>query len=320
MSPLSFESRFKGGILGLAVGDALGVAIEFRSREEIARNPVTGMRGHGTHNQPAGTWSDDTSMALCLLEGLATQQDLGGIADLFHRWMTECYWTATGTVFDVGQTTREALLRIDDFDDPRQAGVTTEYGNGNGSLMRTLPVALMRCGDSSEAMAELAHDVSAITHAHPRSQMACGIYCDLVARILQGESAGSAWEDTREWATAYYGNLFPKELPTYQQILSRGAASWCTVPARSIQSTGYVVHTLEAALWCFFTTASFRDCALKAVNLGDDADTTGAVAGGLAGVAYGVTEIPAQWLETLARRGDIEALATQALERRGVVA
>src|SRR5690606_32979316 len=126
----SFEARFRGGMFGLAIGDALGVPVEFRSRGDLRREPVTGMQGGGTHNQPAGTWSDDTSMALCLLEGLTQGKDWNGIASLFRAWMNDGHWTPHGTVFDVGNVTRDALLRSADCGDARTAGGTDERSNG----------------------------------------------------------------------------------------------------------------------------------------------------------------------------------------------
>lgn len=314
----TFGSRFRGGVLGVAVGDALGVPVEFLLRADIAANPVTEMRGFGTHRQPPGTWSDDTSLTLCLLEGLTEGRALKGIAELFLAWMTKGHWTPRGRVFDVGMATREAIFRIDDFEDPRDAGLRHERSNGNGSLMRTLPVALMRAGDTPEEVAALAHDISRLTHGHARSQMACGIYCELVRRLLHGEELLAAWNATRQWAAAFYQHTFPEEIRQFRGILRRTDAEWQSLPTDQISTTGYVIDTLDAALWCLLTTDNFRDCVLKAVNLGDDTDTTGAVAGGLAGVLYGTEGIPADWLDALARRDEIEELIAKALKKAHV--
>lgn len=312
-TPIPLESRFRGGILGVACGDALGVPVEFQSRDRIARNPVTGMRGFSTHNQPPGTWSDDTSLTLCLLEGFADGKHWKGIAELFEAWLFRKHWTARGIVFDVGITTREAIFNYAHVQDPRDAGIPDELNNGNGSLMRSLPVALF-CGyASTHQLATAAHDTSRLTHAHPRSQMGCGIYCDFARRLFEAEIPAEAWDKTRGWASNFYGALFPKETTHYGAILERSAKEYAALPARAVRGSGYVVACLDAALWAFFSTSSFAACCLAAVNLGDDTDTTGAVAGGLAGVHYGDGAIPREWLEVLARREDIEGLIRRAL-------
>lgn len=310
-------SRFKGGILGLAVGDALGVPVEFYARERLQQDPVTDMRGHGEHNQEPGTWSDDTSMALCLLEGLADGSSWDGIGHLFERWLLRDHWTPRGRVFDSGRTTREAILSYANFDDLRRAGLRDEASNGNGSLMRTLPVALMCCSAGPEELATAAHEASRLTHAHPRSQMACGIYCDLVSRLLGGGDDWRCWDETRAWASTYYATLFPSEISTYAEILARTADDYAALPSSHVRSGGYVVETLDAALWCLFGTDSFAKCCLSAVNLGKDSDTTGAVAGGLAGVYYGCESIPESWLNVIARRDDICQLVDRAWNHLG---
>jgi len=268
---VNLNDRILGGILGTAVGDALGVPVEFVSRERLAEDPVTGMRGFGTHNQPPGTWSDDTSMMLCLLEGLVDGKDWRGIADLFADWMLRGYWTPHGTVFDIGGTTREAILRFDRVNDPRKAGGTDEYSNGNGSLMRTLPVALVFRKNSTEEMAAKAVDASRLTHGHPRSCLACVIYCDFVRRILEDRALDEAWEESREWSRRYVKRKHPIEAAHFGPILARTADDWRRTPEKEIPSSGYVLHTLVAAIWCLMTTVSFSDCVLRAVNLGGDA-------------------------------------------------
>lgn len=295
--------RFSGAILGHAVGDALGVPVEFMSRDARKTDPVTGMREFGTHNQPAGTWSDDTSMMLCLLEGLTDGADAEGIRRLFKNWIQKSHWTPHGQVFDAGITTVNALLSGE--------GQSDEYSNGNGSLMRTIPIPLMMSEHPEEAV-RTAHEISALTHAHPRSLIACGIFGEFVRRLFLDDEINLAWNLTRQWARKFYSKTFANEIHHFTDFLNRFVEDWRSLPESKISSGGYVIHTLEAAFWCFFTTENFSDCVLKAVNLGNDTDTTGAVAGGLAGCYYGEEAIPSEWLDCLARRADIEKLIMRA--------
>ncbi|MBX7246212.1 MAG: ADP-ribosylglycohydrolase family protein [Candidatus Sumerlaeaceae bacterium] len=311
----SVPDRIRGAVFGVAAGDALGAPVEFESREALQGDPVKGMRGYGTHNQPVGTWSDDTSMALCLLEGLVERKSWNEIADLFQKWLDHNYWTPHGEVYDAGNITRQAIALYPKHDDRRNAGLAGQFDNGNGSLMRTLPIALMFKDADRGELAKKAHYASRLTHGHPRSQMACGIYCDFARRLLGGADKELAWEGSRGWAKDYYSRVFPEEVKEYRRILDRDVPAYCETPNASIKSSGYVVDTLDAGIWSFLTTQSFADCCLTAVNLGDDTDTTGAVAGGLAGVYYGYKAIPEEWLKVLARRADIESLIERAIQK-----
>lgn len=305
---MRFEDAVKNGMLGLVVGDALGVPVEFRSREELERDPVTGMRANGTHGQSAGTWSDDSSMALCLLESLTKGVDYGDMMARFLRWASEGYMTAWGEVFDMGIATRKALMRFARGTPPLECGGAGTYDNGNGSLMRILPAALYlhrAMGPDFPRMPEayrLIHSASALTHAHPVSLMACGLYCAAANELLCGKTG--VW-DGIEAAKAFYRRqpeLAP-HLDAFQRIEPDVLPA---LPKAEVKSGGYVVHTLEAALWCLERRDSFRACLLEAVNLGEDTDTVGAVAGGLAGLRYG--GIPEEWLSVIARREEIEDL------------
>lgn len=313
---ISSRSRFRGGIYGVAVGDALGLPVEMEPRPARQADPVTGMRGFGKHNLPPGTWSDDTSMTLCLLEGLLQGQDWNQVARLFERWSQGKQWIAGGKVFDSGQTVAEALVRLENVADAREAGLDAEGRTGNSSLMRTLPVALMLRSTLPQEIARAAHNASRITHAHPRCQMACGIYCVLARHLLDGLERAEAWEATRRWAADYYERMFPRQTHHFARMLNRTAAEIAEIDEAQIDSTSYVIDTFEAALWAFFSTCDFASCCLRAVNLGFDTDTTGAVAGGLAGVYYGFEAIPPDWISVLARRMEIEGLINRALARR----
>ena len=317
------KERLFGGILGLAVGDALGVPVEFQSRELLRRNPVTGMQGYGTYKQPPGTWSDDTSLMLCLVDSLAHTQivtdgkplrwqpNYPDIMQRFLLWFDKAEYTAHDEVFDVGIATRHALQCYRKGADPIECGGTSEQDNGNGSLMRILPLAFYLRSfcewDLSKAKKsfDIIHNVSSLTHAHQRSRIACGLYLSIAKNLESYEDTKLAIKVGLESAKPWYAENYAKELKHYARIFD---SDFADLPEEKIRSSGYVVDTLEAALWCLLNTDNYKDCVLKAVNLGEDTDTVAAVAGGLAGIYYGVEDIPEEWLKQLARREYIEKL------------
>ena len=251
-------------VYGQAVADALGVPYEFRARDTFR---CEGMVGYGSHHQPAGTWSDDTSMALALCDSYRElgRIDVGDIRERFVAW----YWTGAYTVdglFDIGGATARALERGRGCDGPRD--------NGNGSLMRTVPLAFTGAADDE------VRAVSAITHAHHTSTEACV----RMVRVARALAAGEPLE---------------RAVPDFDALLA--------TPRERVGSGGYVLDTYRAALWCLVTTSSYEECALAAVNLGEDTDTTAAVAGALAGIVYGMEGIPEGWLSALRGRDVIEA-------------
>lgn len=298
------RDRILGGLWGALVGDALGVPVEFRDRATVQLDPVRGMRAFGTHRQPRGTWSDDSSMLLCTVESLAHHEfSLADLAERFIRWMSDGLWTAHGDVFDMGGTTRTALLRIAQGISPERSGGVHKDSNGNGSLMRILPAVLRFADEPLDSFSGRLEKVSAITHAHARSRMACAFYGLMVRQLLLGSPPSTALHSARAEFAAWYDES--AELSHFRQILQGDLA---TLSESEVLSGGYVLHTLHASLWCLLTTQNFHDCVLKAVNLGGDTDTTGCVAGGLAGVAYGIKSIPANWVHDLARRNDVDCL------------
>ncbi|MRH41341.1 ADP-ribosylglycohydrolase [Aquibacillus halophilus] len=307
------RSTIVNGIMGLCVADALGVPVEFIDRESLQRNPVVDMRSYGTYNQPAGTWSDDTSMTLCLLDSLSNGLDYEDIMINFHKWLNEGAYTPHGEVFDIGISTKKALERFSKGIPPLECGGMTENDNGNGSLMRILPIVFyLQFNYRSEEMAKaevfhLIHDISTLTHAHKRSQIACAIYVSIASNLVYGMSKEVAVSNSIHTAFDYYKNdlEFTNELNHFKRIKSR---CFEQLPESQIKSSGYVVDTLEAAIWCLLSTNSYKDCVLKAVNLGEDTDTVAAVVGGLAGIFYGLDSIPKQWLTTLVKREYIEGL------------
>ena len=305
---MTHQSRVQGGLWGSIVGDALGVPAEFKSRGTLKNSPVRSLIGHGTHNQPAGTWSDDSSLLLCTADSLVLNEfDTDDIGRRFCAWYYENLWTPHGSVFDVGRTTSMAISSISRGTRAEAAGGVDESSNGNGSLMRMIPVALRFASSPVDRLLDNTHRVSAITHGHRRSQIACGIFSLFVRELLSGASAAEALDSTRCVFESYYEDdvRWRSETEIFHPLFAK---DFRQREMDAISSSGYVLHTLEASLWCLLTTDNYRDCVLKAVNLGGDTDTTGCVAGGLAGVLYGVEAIPADWIAEMARKDDIEQL------------
>jgi len=307
------KDAIKGLIMGHAVGDALGVPVEFTSREERMAHPVMDMLGYGEYaDMPPGSWSDDTSMTLCLMKSITSCHGLNyrDVMDNFLRWVDLGEMTPTGKMFDIGRSTMQAILKYHNGTEPVLCGGGSDYDNGNGSLMRIAPMALylyVQYGIDlpSQAMEQI-HDISALTHRHPRSQMACGIYVCIAVHLMAGIGLRNAIKDGLADAQRYYaGNpVFAGELASYQRLWDIDTFAQLHVDA--IKSSGYVVDTLEAALWCLLNTSSYAQCAIGAVNLGEDTDTVGAIAGGLAGLAYGYRAIPERWLAAMQKREELE--------------
>ena len=291
-------------VYGHAVGDALGVPVEFTDRNSLRANPVTDMRGYGTHNMPAGTWSDDTSMALAAMDSLATGVDYEDCMRRFGDWSENAAYTATGEVFDMGITTSQAIARHLRGTPALQCGSRGERDNGNGALMRIYPVVLYshKHGHSSDAMTALVHNFSALTHAHPRCLVGCGIYAFVLCGILEGSTIPAALNEAR---TFYAASPYSRKLEHYSRIF---ADDFHSTPAQAIESGGYVVSSLEAALWCVMNGESYADSVLTAVNLGRDTDTTAAITGTLAGPLFGLDTIPTQWIDTLLNKELIDEI------------
>lgn len=275
------------GIMGLVVGDALGVPFEFRQRDSFT---ATDMTGYGTYNQPPGTWSDDSSMTLATLESIGRWGEIrpNDIMIEFAYWLDLGKYTPYGKAFDVGSTTRKAIQRYTHKGiAPLHCGGKSVMDNGNGALMRILPVALV-----PHTRADVKR-VGQLTHAHEISQTACRLYCYVVDHYDKFSDMKAAIRDLGRLAVVHYSTDFNRL--SMLEDLSRD----------EIKSTGYVVDTLEAALWCVLKTDSYRDCVLTAVNLGEDTDTIAAVAGGVAGIAYGCggpQGIPDEWIAQIPRR------------------
>ena len=301
--------RIKAVVIGHAVADALGVPVEFRSRESLDPAPVTDMMGYGTYPYPAGTWSDDTSMALAALDSLATGKvDFDEVMKNFAKWFYEDDYTPTGKLFDVGGTCARAIERYSEGVAPTMCGLAEASANGNGALMRIHPFVLYayRKGMRTKEWERLIFDASALTHRHRRSLIGSGIYTFVLLELLATPEEESVYKGL-EKARARYEK--EPEAVYYQRIFRDDFAK---LPREQIKSSGYVVDTLEAALWCLLTTDSYRECVLKAANLGEDTDTVAAIAGGLAGALYGFSGIDGAWRQTLLRLDYIEQMCDRA--------
>ena len=299
---------YKDILFGVAVGDALGVPVEFKSRQTILQNPITGMTGFGTYNLPEGTFSDDSSLAFCLAEALTQEFSLKRIADNFVAWLTNNYWTAGGHVFDVGIATSQAIKRLQAGCNPELAGGMEVSDNGNGSLMRILPLLIYIKDKEVGERYQITKQVSSITHGHIRSVIACFYYLEFARQLIQGIDKFEIYRNLQTKIADHLNSLSinPDEIKLFERLLTGNIYE---LTDKEIRSSGYVLHTLEASIWCLLTTDNYKSATLKAVNLGEDTDTTGAVTGGLVGLLYGFDTIPKSWLEQLARNGDIEDLA-----------
>ena len=304
---------WKSSIMGVVVGDALGCPVQFESRETVAKHPVTGMRGYGTFNLPPGSWTDDSSLTLALLESIRRMGgiDYTDIMDNFVKWLDGGEFTPYGYAYDIGRGTMSAINRYKRYHKPHKSGNIDERSNGNGSLMRIMP-AVLYCIDnapSSDEAIDIIHKVGGLTHAHIRSNIACGLYYFMALAVLDGDGPlTDRLQVGLDKGFAFYEQYLAdhENLEYYDRM--RDLGSFMALPEGSIRSSGYVVDALEAAVWSLVNADSFETSLLKAVNLGDDTDTVGAIAGGLGGLFYGYDAIPADWLAAIHRREWIEGL------------
>ena len=301
--------KIKAVTLGHAVADAIGVPVEFKKRDELGRYPVTDMMGGGTYGMPEGCWSDDTSMALCMLDSLSFGcVDYDDVMERFVRWMHDGEYTPTGVTFDIGGTCREAISNFLDGKRALDSGLCCVDSNGNGSLMRIYPAVIYLWLTEQDIISSIEdiYNASRITHAHPRSLVGCGIYTFVLYELL---TCGGIESVERGLRLAYDFYRENKEIGVYKRLFD---PDFTKSPIDEIFSTGYVVDTLLAARWCVLTTKDYKSCVLKAVNLGDDTDTVAAVAGSLAGALYGLSSIPREWRSRLKKREYIEGVCKRA--------
>ena len=296
----------RDGIIGLAIGDAMGVPLEFVQREKLLENPVTRMLDKGTYGKSKGTWSDDTSLTLATIDsiihcfGISTE-DMG---NRFVEWMEDAKYTANGERFDIGRTTLIALSRFEKNRQPFESGGTAEDSNGNDSLMRMLPIAYY-CYSAhlqTNDIFDVVKKVSYITHAHEVSVLGCYIYVLYAIKLLEKKSKYDAYKEIQKVS---YSQFSKSSLELYNRILKKDIAE---LPLEAIRSTNYIVDTLEAVLWTFLNTDNFNQAIIGAINLGEATDTIGACTGGLAGIVYGVKSINPEWRIDLKRYTYIRAM------------
>jgi len=309
-------NKAKDILFGVCVADALGVPVEFSSRAQRISDPVVDMREYGTYNQPKGTWSDDSSMTFCIADVLCGEFSLEKIAHNFAAWANDNLWSPHGYLFDIGNSTRRAIDKITAGLPLSQTGGTELHSNGNGSLMRTSPLALYVKDMPIKERWEIVRKVSAITHAHYYSTIGCFYYIEFMLQLMEGYDKWTAYDNLRitipEFFLKYKTPI--ENLLFLERLLFSNIAD---IPEKEINSEGFVTDTLEASIWCLLTTDTYKDAVLKAVNLGSDTDTTGAVTGGLAGLYYGYDSIPSEWIEVIARKDDIGELADMLNKKYG---
>ena len=302
MIEITTQDRFRGCILGLAAGDALGTTLEFKSPGTF--EPIDDMIGGGPFGLRAGQWTDDTSMALCLATSLIECDGFDAMDQMrrYVRWRDEGYLSSTGYCFDIGNTVSGALDRFRRTGDP-YSGSSAPYSAGNGSLMRLAPVPMYFAGDAEEAIDRSA-DSSRTTHQAAEAVDACRYFAGLLVGALHGE-------DKRTLLSAGYCPIrgLWDRVPLVDRIATVADGSFKEREPPEIWGSGYVVKSLEAALWAFHKTHDFRGGALLAANLGDDADTTAAIYGQIAGAHYGAKAIPAEWRDRIMMAEEIAMMA-----------
>lgn len=299
---INLEDRYLGALLGLACGDALGTSVEFSERGSFV--PLTGIRGGGPFSLKAGYWTDDTSMALCLGESLLNKQgfDVRDQMGRYLNWWKWGYLSSTGHCFDIGMTVRDALRRYQQDGEPFAGRVEPDTA-GNGSLMRLAPVVLYYFGDPAQVQ-EFAAQSSRTTHGAPEAVECCLLFARLLELALQGADVRALLQHGLVTSDLMQGVQLRE--PAVLALLN---GEWRQRCIDDIHGSGYCVASLEAVLWCFCHTTNLQDALLAAANLGEDADTTAAIIGQLAGAYYGVAEIPASWLQVLHMSDEIRSMA-----------
>ena len=288
--------KVKDGITGFIVGDALGVPVEFISRKELEKNPVETMEEYGTYNQPKGTWSDDSAMTLATMHSILKKQkiDYEDLMTRFIDWKDNAKYLQEDYLFDIG-TTKYALNNYKRGCSPLESGGTDSHSNGNGSLMRILPLAYIKDIDY-----ETIENVSALTHGHMRSKIACVLYVEIAKSMLENdnltieEHIDKACDKIKE----HYKDS--QELEHFQKIFDKDFSE--------INGKGYVIYTFECVVYSLLTTNNYKDAVLKAVNIGGDTDTNAAICGGLAGIYYGYDAIPVDWIDSIPRIDEVHSL------------
>ena len=299
-------NKLKNGIMGFIIGDAMGVPLEFKKRELFKNSKVVDMIGNGSHNVAKGTWSDDSSMTLATMQSIIDNKgkiNYESIMDNFMLWAKKGKFSCINRAFGIGITTLKALKcyryrnEFKEYNNPINCGQNGFYDNGNGSLMRILPIAYYcyykKLND--DEIYNLVKDVSSFTHSHEISILGCFIYVLLVIELLSGKEKVNAYSNIRKYNYRKYFSL--ENIKYYDRLLNNDISK---LDVDSISSMGFVVDTLEAVIWCFMNNNSYDKCVIEAINLGNDSDTIGALVGSLSGIYY--NDINNKWLNDIKRK------------------
>lgn len=295
------NSKIKGAIMGAVVGDAIGVPFEFKKRGEIRKIDIFMLKEKGYWNQPLGTWSDDSSMIFCTMEGMLNGYNLLTIADMFCKWKYQSYWTPHGVLFDIGGTTAKAIMNINLRKD--YSGVKGDNASGNGSLMRIIPI-LFYIKDNRDTRFEIIKELSSLTHSNMICIIACCIYIELCLNILDGCDKDIAYRKMQHTIKEYFSS-YPNELSLFDKILNSNISK---VNNLELSGSGYVVHTLESSLYSFMSSSSYSKSIYKAILFGEDTDTVASITGGLSGLYYGYHKIPKKWSSLIVKSDEIDNL------------
>lgn len=294
------NNQYLGAIIGHAVGDAMGFPTEFSKREELLKNPVIEMIDSTDIGQPAGSWSDDTAMEIATIDSFIQKKyfDYKDIMDKWVKWISKSEYTPTGVAFDIGRTCLKAIKKYCNGTAPLQCGSTSINENGNGSLMRILPVALYAYSKKLDDISihKLTNEVSSLTHAHEVSRLGCYIYVQFIICLLKGYTKEEAYKHIQYLDYSAYDM---HSLKLYKRILDEQIE---VQRLDQIKSTGYIVDTLESAMWIFMNAEHYKEAIIASTNIGGDTDTIGAIVGSMAGIYYGFDSIPSNWLEKLQRK------------------
>lgn len=294
------NNQYLGAIIGHAVGDAMGFSTEFSKREELLNNPVIEMIDSPDVGQPAGSWSDDTAMEIATIDSFIQKKcfDYKDIMDKWVKWISKSEYTPTGVTFDIGRTCLKAIKKYCNGTAPLQCGSTSINENGNGSLMRILPVALYAYLKNLDdiSIRKLTNEVSSLTHAHEVSRLGCYIYVQFIICLLKGYTKEEAYKHIQYLDYSAYDM---HSLKLYTRILDEQIE---VQRLDQIKSTGYIVDTLESAIWIFMNAQHYKEAIIASTNIGGDTDTIGAIVGSMAGIYYGFDSIPSSWLDKLQRK------------------
>ena len=294
------NNQYLGAIIGHAVGDAMGFPTEFSKREELLQNPVIEMIDSPDVGQPEGSWSDDTAMEIATIDSFIQKKyfDYKDIMDKWVKWISKSEYTPTGVAFDIGRTCLKAIKKYCNGTAPLQCGSTSINENGNGSLMRILPVALYAYSKKLDdtSIHKLTNEVSSLTHAHEVSRLGCYIYVQFIICLLKGNTKQEAYKHIQGLD---YRLFTVDSMNRYTRILDEQIEVQIL---DNIKSSGYIVDTLECAMWIFMNAQHYKEAIIASTNIGGDTDTIGAIVGSMAGIYYGFEDIPSSWLDKLQRK------------------